>query len=88
MCEVLGLRVCVCVCVCVCLLVFVCCVLRIVTSRASIDNEDCSAADLWTSLNVVLGGLPDDTIVFPAHDYSELKVRHVDLVCLRTRTIH
>lgn len=42
-------------------------------SYGRIDLEDCSAGDLWNSLNAVLGQLPDDTIVFPAHDYSELK---------------
>lgn len=43
-----------------------------VGSFGRIDNEDCSASDLWESLNVTLGALPDDTIVFPAHDYSEV----------------
>ncbi len=49
-----------------------------VGSFGRIDGADCSAADLWDSLNVTLGSLPDDTIVFPAHDYSELKASSIE----------
>lgn len=27
---------------------------------------------------MVLGALPDDTVVFPAHDYSELKTSSIE----------
>ena len=49
-----------------------------VGSFGRIDGADCSAADLWESLNVTLGSLPDDTIVFPAHDYSEMKTSSIE----------
>ena len=34
-------------------------------SFGRIDGQDCSASDLWDSINRVLGGLPDDTVVYP-----------------------
>lgn len=44
-----------------------------VGSFGRIDGDDCSASDLWFSINSVLGSLAPETVVYPAHDYSESK---------------
>ncbi len=41
------------------------------------SSNDNSAAELWESLNMTLGTLPEDTIVFPAHDYAEVQTSSI-----------
>ena len=42
-------------------------------SYGRVDGPDASSADLWQSVNQVIGSLDNDVVIFPAHDYSELK---------------
>lgn len=45
-------------------------------SMGRVDGADSSAGDMWTSLNRILS-LPEETVLFPAHDYAEMKSNSV-----------